>query len=89
VKHDDPWEVYIVQTKSGKLYTGITVNVERRLHEHAEMRRGARFFRMSPPDSIVFREKHSNRAEATVRELGIKRMSRRQKLELIRAYRGV
>ncbi len=86
--HDDSWEVYIVQTTSGKLYTGITVDVERRFSEHAELRRGARFFRMSPPDSIVFRERHRNRAEATVRELEIKRMSRLQKLALIREHRA-
>ena len=32
-KEANKWEVYIVQTRSGKLYTGITNNMERRLDE--------------------------------------------------------
>jgi putative endonuclease len=80
-----PWDVYIVETVSGKLYTGITIDVERRFQEHSEGRLGAKFFRMSPPARIVFRERHPDRAAATVREREIKGMSRRAKLALLRA----
>lgn len=77
------WEVYIVQTKSGKLYTGITTDVARRFAEHAGTNRGAKFFRVSRPEKIVFREKSKNRSEAAKREMEIKRMSRQEKLRLI------
>jgi putative endonuclease len=34
------WFVYVVETKSGKLYSGITVNVKRRLEQHSGTRVG-------------------------------------------------
>jgi putative endonuclease len=44
------WQVYIVETVRGALYTGITTSVARRLAEHARgAGRGARFFRLGAP----------------------------------------
>lgn len=83
VKHA-AWEVYIIQAKSGKLYTGITNDLDRRFADHVQRKAGARFFRFSSPESIKFREPHSNRSEATQRELEIKKMTRAQKLALIK-----
>jgi putative endonuclease len=77
------WEVYIIQTQSGKLYTGITINLDRRFIEHQQRKKGARFFRFSEPGQIVFRESHPNRSEATKREIEIKKMTRKEKLLLI------
>ena len=79
------WDVYIVQAVSGKLYTGISVDVERRFEEHTRGRSGAKFFRISPPARIVFRERHPDRAAAMAREREIKGMSRRAKLALLEA----
>lgn len=75
------WMVYIIQAKSGKLYTGITNNMERRLTAHAG-KKGARFFHFSSPEKVVFQELHSNRSEATKREIAIKKMTRKEKLFL-------
>ena len=83
----DNWEVYIIRTKSGTLYTGITTDMERRFQEHAGKRQGARFFNLSAPGKIVFREKHQNRSTATRRETEIKKMTRHEKLKLIRESR--
>ncbi len=77
------WEVYIVETSSGKLYTGITTDLDRRFTEHQTGNKGARFFHFSDAKSIVFRESHPNRSDATKREISIKKMTRKQKLELI------
>jgi putative endonuclease len=77
------WEVYIIQTTSGKLYTGITTDLERRFKDHLETKKGARFFNFSNPEKILFRETHPNRSEATKREMGIKKLSRTQKMSLI------
>lgn len=79
------WEVYVIQTTSGKLYTGITNNLKRRFEEHQTQRKGARFFHFSSPDRIVFRESHPNRSEASKREVAIKKMRREEKLALIAA----
>lgn len=77
------WELYIIQTKSKKLYTGITTDLDRRLKDHRSGKRGARFFRFSDPEKVLFREAHPNRSKATKRELEIKKMSRKEKLVLI------
>ncbi len=81
----DGWEVYMIQTRSGKLYTGISKDVQRRFNEHQKQQNGARFFKLSAPEKIVFREEHVNRSEATKREISIKKMSRQEKLALIKA----
>ena len=36
------WLVYVVETKGGKLYTGITVSLRRRMEQHAGTRDGGR-----------------------------------------------
>ncbi|MBA3721026.1 MAG: GIY-YIG nuclease family protein [Parachlamydiaceae bacterium] len=76
------WEVYIIQTNSGKLYTGITTDLDRRFNDHLNNPQGAKFFHFSSPEKIVFRESHPDRSSATKREIEIKKLSRSQKLEL-------
>lgn len=77
------WILYIIQTKSGKLYTGITTNLERRFKEHCSSKKGASFFNFSEPDVILYQEGHINRSEASKREYQIKQMTKQQKLNLI------
>ncbi|WP_320837005.1 GIY-YIG nuclease family protein [Zhongshania sp.] len=79
-----PWWVYMVRSRSGKLYTGISTDPERRFREHCgEGGRGARFFRGDPPEAIVYRETAENRSEASQREAAIKKMKRSAKDSLI------
>ena len=77
------WEVYIIEAESGKLYTGISNDLEKRYKNHLEGKTGAKFFHFSSPKQILFREPHPNRSEASKREIEIKKMSRQQKLDLI------
>ncbi len=77
------WTVYIIQAESGRLYTGITKDLERRFKEHKEKPQGARFFRFSSPKKVVYQESQPNRSEATKRETEIKRMTRKQKMLLV------
>lgn len=77
-----PWDLYIIRTRSGKLYTGITTDLDRRLAEHTSGR-GAKFFRTSAPECVVYRERLATRSEASRRERQVKRMTRAQKLALI------
>ncbi len=75
--------VYIIESTCGKLYTGITTDIERRFDEHAtNLKKGARFFRTSSPKKIVHTEKGLTRSEAGKREAAIKRMPRADKLKL-------
>lgn len=82
------WEVYIIQSEDGKLYTGITNDIKRRFDAHRQGRKGARFFHFSAPQKILFRESHPNRSEASRRENAIKKMSRQEKLKLIEEHQS-
>ena len=80
----DLYEVYIVETMSGKLYTGIAKDADKRFDEHLnDKRKGAKFFRSDPPKKILFRENGQNRSEASKLEARIKKLSRAKKIELI------
>ncbi len=77
------WWVYMIQTVSGKLYTGITTDVERRYFEHAgHSAKSAKFFRSDAPKALVYQERVSDRSEASRRESEIKKMGRQSKLKL-------
>ncbi|MCC5831708.1 MAG: GIY-YIG nuclease family protein [Chlamydiales bacterium] len=76
------WIVYIIQTETGTLYTGITNDMERRFQNHLRQKGGARYFRLSKPEKIIYRETFQNRSEASKREIEIKKMSRAEKLTL-------
>lgn len=78
------WWVYMVRSRSGKLYTGISTDPERRFREHCgEGGRGARFFRGDPAEAIVYREPAENRSIASQREAAIKKLRRSEKAALI------
>lgn len=81
------WFLYIVETENGKLYTGITTDLERRFKEHCENKKGAKFFRSSAALKMVYSEKLPNRSEASKREAEIKKLSRAQKLNLFHSGR--
>ena len=82
---ESKWTVYIIETESGKLYTGITKDLDKRFDAHLNKRTGARFFRTSVPKKIVYKETCLNRSEATKREIAIKKLTRQQKLNLIQS----
>lgn len=81
--NDESWEVYMIKTSDGKLYTGITKDMMRRFTEHASKQKGAKFFHFASPEKIVYRQSFESRGEATKREIAIKKLTRLQKLNLI------
>jgi|TARA_B110000971_G_scaffold29854_1_gene26898 putative endonuclease len=84
VKRRTGWFVYVVETKSGKLYTGVTIDVKRRLEQHAGWKAGgAKALRGDPPVRLRYAETAVDRSQATRREIAIKKMPRAKKLELV------
>ena len=80
------WQVYLVRCADGTLYTGVTVDVARRVAEHNGLRSsGARYTRARRPVKLVYQEAAANRSVACKREYTIKQMTRREKLALISA----
>ena len=81
------FSLYIVRCADGALYTGIATDVEKRLAEHASGVRGAKFLRGRGPLEVVFNEAVGDRASALRLEHRVKRLTRAQKLELVRGER--
>jgi len=78
------WFVYILQsTVTGRLYTGITTDLDRRLQEHNEGRKGAKATRAGRPWEIVYKTPCGSRSEALKLEARLKRLGRPAKLLLI------
>ena len=77
------WTVYILECGDGTLYTGITDDLPRRLKAH-ERGRGAKYTRGRGPLKLCYRETLPDKSSALKRECAIKRLSRQEKLALIR-----
>ncbi len=77
------WSLYIIEASDASLYTGITTDVERRFEEHLNCQKGARYFNGRTPVRIVYREDGHTRSSASRREMEIKKLSRREKQDLV------
>ena len=78
-----PWYVYMLRCGDDSLYTGSTTDVQRRFQEHRSGT-GARYTRSRPPVTLAYTEEAPDRSAALRREAAIKKLPRRQKLELIK-----
>lgn len=77
--------VYIMASRrNGTLYTGVTSNLARRVHEHREALRPG-FTSRYACKLLVWYEPYPTMAEAITREKQIKAGSRKKKLGLIEA----
>jgi len=77
------YSLYIVRCADGSLYTGIAIDVERRLVEHARGNRGAKYLRGKGPLQLVFSERLGDRSRASQAEFRVKRLDKGQKEQLI------
>ena len=75
--------VYILECSDKTLYTGIATDVQRRLDEHNNSDKGAKYTKIRRPLKLVYSEESENRSSASKREYEIKKLSREKKLELI------
>ncbi len=79
-----PYYVYIIQCKGGSFYTGYTKDLDARMRLHMSGK-GARYTRMLKPKKFVYVEEFGSRKEAMRKEKKIKKLSHRQKLEMIKS----
>jgi putative endonuclease len=77
------WYVYIIRCSDNSLYTGVTIDVPRRLRAHNE-KSGGSYTRIRTPVTLVYQESHQTQLSALKREAQIKRWSRTKKLALIK-----
>ncbi|WP_373036129.1 GIY-YIG nuclease family protein [Sulfurimonas sp.] len=77
--------VYMLQCSDNTLYTGIATDVQRRLDEHNNSDKGAKYTKIRRPVMLVYSEECEDRSSASKREYAIKKLKRKEKLELIDA----
>lgn len=75
--------VYILECSDGTLYTGSTNDLQKRLHEHNYLKNGAKYTKARRPLVLYYKEILDTLSLARTREAEIKRMSRKEKINLI------
>ena len=79
------YHLYILKCADKTLYTGITVDLDRRIKEHNDSRLGAKYTKARRPVKVVYSKKFRDRSSASKEETRIKHLSRKEKLELVRS----
>ncbi|CFB61629.1 GIY-YIG nuclease family protein [Pandoraea apista] len=77
-----PWFLYLLECAGGRIYTGITVDVDARYAAHVAGK-GARFTRAYPPSRVLLSLTFADRAAASRAEYRIKQLSASQKRALV------
>ena len=74
---------YILECADKTFYTGICVDLEKRIAEHNSSKLGAKYTRGRGPVKIVYSRKFQNRSDASKEEARIKKLTRAQKLNFL------
>lgn len=76
--------VYILECADKTLYIGSTNDLEKRLHQHNNSKSGAHYTKIRRPVVLKYSEKLKTYADVRKREGELKRLTRTEKLDLIR-----
>lgn len=79
--------LYILRCGDGSLYTGIALDLERRLAQH-RAGRASRYTRSRQPVALVWSREVGSWGDALREELRIKRLSRSEKEALVQEAAG-
>ena len=75
--------VYLFRCSDDSLYTGWTNNLEKRIKAHSNGK-GAKYTKARLPVELVYFEEFEDKIEAMRREYAIKKLTRKEKLLLIK-----
>ena len=78
------WVVYILKCADDTLYVGSTNDLEKRLHAHNNLKSGAHYTKIRRPVTLVYSETCETFAESRSKEAELKRLSRPEKLTVIK-----
>ena len=76
--------VYILKCADQTLYVGCTNNLEKRIKQHNESKKGAHYTKIRRPVTLVYFESFQTLASARRREGEIKGWQRERKLALVK-----
>jgi len=77
-KNSSAWFLYVIECEDDSLYTGITVDVEKRFAVHLSGK-GARYTRSHPPRRILAVVKYPDRSAASKAEFQLKQLPAEKK----------
>lgn len=76
--------LYILKCADKTLYTGITTDIKRRIHEHNKSQLGAKYTKARRPVKLVLSKKFETRSKAAKEEARIKKLTRLEKIKFIK-----
>lgn len=79
---NSPFYVYMLRCNDGSLYTGQTNDLDTRLRQHQEGT-GAKYVRGRRPVQLVYVEEVDTRSDALKREMALRKLSKKQKEQLV------
>ena len=77
------YSVYILLCADNTFYIGSTKDIEKRLHEHNNLKCGAHYTKIRRPVVLKYKEDNLTYSEARMREGELKRLTKANKLSLI------
>ncbi len=78
------WFLYLIRCKHGRLYTGITTDVERRLEEHKSSdKKRSKYLRGKAPLILVMKKKIGSKSLALKIEAKVKKLAKVEKELLV------
>jgi putative endonuclease len=80
---------YILLCSDSTLYIGSTNDLTRRLHAHNNLKSGAHYTKIRRPVKLVWSKSFKTLKEARAKEVELKRLTREEKLKLIKRKRGL
>ena len=75
--------MYVLSCNDGSLYTGWTTDLKKRIKAH-NSGKGAKYTRSRLPVKLMYYEEFPDKSQALKREKEIKKLTRNQKLDLIK-----
>lgn len=82
-EHRELFYVYILQCADTSLYVGSTNDLDRRLHQHNNLKSGAHYTKIRRPVELAYAEVYATYSDARAREGELKRLSRKEKITLL------
>lgn len=79
-----PYYAYILECNDKTLYVGSTNDLKKRLHSHNNLKSGAHYTKIRRPVVMKYSEICETYAEVRKREGQLKRLTKQQKLDLIK-----
>ncbi|MDX2368614.1 MAG: GIY-YIG nuclease family protein, partial [Colwellia sp.] len=86
MNQNNTWTVYFLRCSDNSLYTGITTDIKRRLHQHNNTKLGAKYTRARRPVVLVYSETVVDKSAASKREYQLRTLTKKKKEELVLAY---